>query len=207
MVTIAQLIACGLGPTQARTFLDPLNDAMERWAIQNVKREAAFIAQCMHESTKFTAMEESLFYRDAERLAKIFSSSFRSAAEAQPYVKNPKALANRVYANRIGNGDEASGDGWRYRGRGPLGLTGKDNYAAAGRATGLPLVSNPDLVAQPSTGCHAAAWFFKDKGCLPLADQGLIDEVTRKINPPMVGKIERREFFRIACEALRREDA
>lgn len=199
MITLAQLIACGIGPTQARTFVDPLNDAFNAYAIDTLPRMAAFIAQAAHESASFTRLEENLFYTTADRIRKVFPSSVPSLVEAGRLVRNPKALANRVYANKNGNGPESTGDGFRYRGRGLFQLTGLANYSAAG----VRYLANPDTVAQPLGAALTAGWFWAAGGMNALADALNIDAVTRKINgKAMLGAGERRAAFEANLRAL-----
>lgn len=201
MITVAKLIACGIEPTQARLFAEPLFTACERHQINTRVRVAAFVAQCAHESQLFTKLEESLYYRDAERIKRFFSN-VTSLAIAQRLVRNPQALANVAYANRIGNGNEASGDGWKFRGRGLIQLTGRANYRDASVSACRSYVDHPDLVAQPLDACETAAWFWEHNGLNVLADASNTDAITRKINPAMLGYMERRELFREALEAM-----
>jgi len=192
MITLAQLIACGIGPTQARVFIDPLNEAFHAQGIESVPRMAAFIAQAAHESAGFTRLEENLFYTTPERIRAVFPSSIASMAEAARFVRNPKALANRVYANKNGNSSEASGDGFRYRGRGLFQLTGLSNYSAAG----VKYLANPDLVSTPLGATLTATWYWANNGLNALADTKSIDAITRKINGrAMLGADERRAAF------------
>jgi putative chitinase len=196
MINVATLVAAGIGPTQARMFETPLNAACERFRIDTPLREAAFVAQCAHESGSFVRLEEGLFYRTAERICIIFRRQVPSTAAALPLVGNPKGLANRVYANRNGNGNEASGDGWRYRGRGLLQLTGRSNYTSAAAKLARPYVEQPDLVMQPDDACLTAAAFWDTNRLNTLADRGDIDAITRAVNGPgMVGAAERRALF------------
>jgi putative chitinase len=197
---IDYLIAVGVSPTQARLFADPLRAAMELHDIGTPRRQAAFIAQCMIESARFTRLEENLFYTTPARIRMVWPSRFKAAYEAEPYARNPKALANRVYAGRNGNGDEASGDGWRYRGRGLFQLTGRANYEQAGLALGRPYVATPDAVAQPSDACLTAAWFWHSRGCNQMVDDGAFDATTRAINgPAMLHAAERRNAYALAA--------
>jgi putative chitinase len=203
LLTLAQLIAAGASPTQARTFVDPLNAAMDRFDIVTAPRIAAFLGQCMVESGYLVHTEEGLYYRDAGRLAQIFPGNFRTAAEAAPYAKNPAKLGARIYADRLGNGDEASGDGWRYRGRGLLQMTGRANYVDAASALARPYVEQPQLVAQPEDACLTAAWFWHVHKLNALAEAGALDAITRAINGPgMVEAGRRRQFTREALLAL-----
>lgn len=195
MITLAQLVAAGVTPTPARIFLDPLNAAFERFEINTPERMAGFLAQAMHESMDFTHLEENLFYTKPERIVQIFKS-VPTVDDAIPLTRNPKGLASRVYANRLGNGDEASGDGWRYRGRGLFQLTGRDNYLAAMMALDRDYLENPDLVAQPEDAALTAGWYWHRNGLNELADQKQIDVITKRVNgPAMLGARERREDF------------
>lgn len=207
-----RLVAFGICEDVAALFAEPLSAACTLHHINTPLRIAALVAQCAHESAFFTRLQEDLFYRDAERVARLFRTAFDldrdrriSASEieaARPYLRNPEKLANRVYAGRYGNGNEASGDGWRYRGRGLIGTTFRDNYMAAQVATGRPYVEQPDLLARPSDACLTAAFYFASRGCCSAADLGDIDGVTRRINPGMAGAEERRANFSIAVRAF-----
>ena len=202
MIQLAALVAAGIGPTQARMFEAPLAAACARFRIDTPLREAAFLAQIAHESRLFTALEESLYYRDPARICRIFPSTVAHPSVALPLACNPKALANHVYANRNGNRDAASGDGWRYRGRGLIQLTGRANYARAAAALERPYVEQPDLVLEPADACLTAAWFWDAHRLNALADQSRFDEVTRAINGPgMAGGQERRHFYAMALTA------
>lgn len=203
MLNLATLIAAGIAPTQARAFADPLAEACSHFAIDTPVRQAAFVSQCAHESQGFTHLEESLFYSTPERVRAVWPRIFYTAADAVPYLRNPQKLANHVYANRNGNGDEASGDGWMHRGRGLIQLTGRANYQAAQSAIGEPYKSQPDLVAEPRHAAMTAAWYFSAAGCLPFADVSDVAGVTRLINgPAMLGLSERRSRFDQALRAF-----
>jgi putative chitinase len=171
-----------------------LDAAMRRFEIVTPARMAAFCAQLAHESGQLQRWTENLSYR-WERLRQVFPKYFPSDAEARPFDRKPERIANRVYANRMGNGPEASGDGWRYRGRGPIQLTGKDNYRACGQGIGVDLVDDPDFLATPEPGCLAAAWFWARNGLNALADAGDFVTITRRINGGLNGLAERREFW------------
>lgn len=202
-VSIAQLIATGVGPAQARLFVDPLNAAMDRFDIVTAPRIAAFLGQCMVESGNLVHTEEGLYYRDASRLAEIFPSAFRTGAEAAPYTKNPQKLGARIYAGRNGNGDEASGDGWTFRGRGLLQMTGRANYTDAAASLARPYVEQPELVAQPDDACLTAAWFWHTNKLNPLAEAGALDEITRAVNGrAMLEAGLRRQYTREALLAM-----
>ena len=200
MINITTMIACGVQPTQARTFAQPLADACQRFGITTREQQAAFIAQAMHESINFTHMEESLYYRDPARIVAVWPKRFANAAVAAPLARNPQALANRVYGLRMGN--TAPDDGWRYRGRGVFQLTGKANYRAASDALGQDFVASPDLVAQPVAAALTAGWYWDKSGCSEALAAGGIDSVTRAINGGMTGAAERRKNYAACLAAM-----
>jgi len=203
MIQLASLVAAGIGPTQARLFAAPLAEACTRFGIDTPQRQAAFVAQCAHESRLFTALEEGLFYRTPERICAIFRSTVPDVGAAQPLACNPKLLACHVYANRNGNGDAASGDGWRYRGRGLIQLTGRANYSRAALALGRPYVDQPDLVQEPLDACLTAAWFWNAAKLNNLADAARIDDITRAVNgPAMAGAADRRALYKATLAAF-----
>jgi len=202
-VTVAALIAAGIGPTQARIFAEPLASACRRFDINTPARLGGFIAQCRVESADFTQLEENLSYRTPERIRAVFPTRVRSMAEAAELVRKPQALANRVYSLRLGNGDEASGDGWRYRGRGIKQLTGRANYADAAEALARPYIEHPELVAQPLDACFTAAWFWHQAKCNLLADSAQWDAITRAVNgPAMLLASTRRQYSDEAVAAF-----
>ena len=145
---------------------------------------AGFVAQCRVESADFTRLEENLHYSTPERIRAVFPSRVPSLADAARLVRNPKALANRVYHSRLGNGPEGSGDGYAFRGRGIVQLTGRANYADAAEALARPYVEQPELVAQPSDACLTAAWFWHSRKLSILADSAQWDAITRAVNGP-----------------------
>lgn len=205
MITRAQLLA--VMPNAAAVvdrFLKPLSEAMSRYAIDTPARQAAFLAQLAHESAELRRTQENLSY-SWERLRKVFPRYFRTDAEAQAYDRQPERIANRVYANRMLNGDEASGDGWRFRGRGPIQVTGRENYRKSGQALGINLESDPDRLLDAATGCLAAAWYWHSRGLNSLADadaEEAFREITRRINGGFIGLQERIHFWERARQAL-----
>lgn len=176
-------------------WIQPLHQAMAEFHIDTPLRQSAFIAQLAHESQEFHRLEEDLYYTRPERILAVWPRRFASIAEARSYTRNPEALANRVYSRRMGNGDEASGDGWRYRGRGCIQLTGRDNYRQCGTALGLDLIADPDQSLVPLVACRAAAWFWAAHGLNLDADKGWFERITRKINGGLNGMKERREYY------------
>lgn len=203
MITIGTLIAAGIGPTQAKSICAPLIAACDRFEIDTAARAGAFVGQCMVETGSFVQLEELLYYRDPKRICNVFPSEVPSIADAMPLVKNPAALANRVYANRLGNGDEASGDGWRYRGRGCIQLTGRHNYSDATTELAVDYIADPDLVATAEHACLTSAWFWMTIKANLLADSWAIDAITRQVNgSAMRDQTLRRQFSEQARQAF-----
>lgn len=180
-------------------LLRVLNQVVSHYKIgENPRRFSHFMAQLAHESAHFTAMEENLNY-STQGLMKIFRSKFRDEAEAASYARQPEKIANRVYANRIGNGDEASGDGWRYRGRGFIQLTGRANYRSIGGRLGLDLENDPDVVAaDPVIALQVAANYWDSRDLNEVADTDDIFEVTRLINGGHNGIDDRKHLLSVA---------
>jgi len=192
----------------AQSWLGPLNDAFSEWEINTPQRMAAFLAQVAHESRNLQSLEENLRY-SAKRLREVWPKRFPSDAIAEACAGNPEKLANRVYAGRLGNGDEASGDGWKYRGRGLIQLTGRSNYAACKAALGEDVLRYPDRLLDPATAARSAAWFWSSRGLNQLADHepGDDDEqdftrITTIINGGKVGLSARLDLWERAREAL-----
>lgn len=186
----------------AEDWATALRPAMERFRITTNGRIAAFLAQVGHESGGFQRLEENLVYRTPSRLAAVWPRRFCDACAAEPFVGNAESLANFVYAGRMGNGDAASGDGYRFRGRGLIQLTGRENYARAAAALGLDLLAQPELLASHGPAALSAAWFWHDRGLNALADAGAFEEITRRINGGAIGLEERRETWKRVCAAL-----
>lgn len=167
-------------------WVDAIAKACVRFKIDTPKRQAHFAAQMAHESRGFTALSENLNY-SAEALPKVFWKRF-TAAQAQMYGRTPGhsadwvMIASIAYANRMGNGNVDSMDGWKYRGRGPGGLTGKDNYRACGEALGLDLIGNPDLVSMPEIGALAFGWYWDSLNLNHFADTDEVDTISDFVN-------------------------
>ena len=179
-------------------WVDALNETFERFNINSPRQQAAFIGQCGHECGHFKILEENLNYR-AETLMKLWPKRFPTLEVANQYAKNPKKIANMVYASRMGNRDESSGDGYRFRGRGCIQLTGHANYFHAGKALGVDFVMQPDLVATPKYAALTAGWFWSTHGCNEAAETGapVVDakmtwgQLTKKINGGTIGLQDR----------------
>lgn len=168
----------------------------EKYQICTALRMAHFLAQCAHESANFTRTEENLNY-SLEALLRVFPKYFNTQNVA-PYVRQPIEIASRVYANRMGNGSEESCDGWRYRGRGYIQLTGKDNYERFGAGVTENLIDHPELVASKYP-LLSAAWFWSVNRLNDIADRGadqqVVADLTKKINGGYKGLEERHRYF------------
>ena len=171
-------------------WLDALNETFVRFDISTPIRQASFIGQCGHECGSFKVLEENLNYR-AETLMKLWKSRFPTIEVANEYARNPKKIANKVYASRMGNRDESSGDGDRFRGRGCIQLTGHANYFHAGQACGEDFVMNPDLVATPKYAAMTAGWFWSTHKLNQYADGSDFLTMTKKINGGTIGLQDR----------------
>lgn len=201
MIDARLLIALGATPTAAKLHAASLWAGAQRYAIVTPERVAGWLGQIMVETGNLSTLEEGLWYSTPARIAAVWPSRFKSAAEAAPFARNPQALANRVYAGRNGNGPEASGDGWAFRGSGYLQHTGRGNYQAEADATGLPFVRQPQLMREPDAGAVAAASFWSRTGCHAPADAQDWAAVTRIVNGP--ARLKAAERARISRAALR----
>jgi putative chitinase len=176
----AAIVAAGCGATvlRAAQWTAPLQAACDKYSITASLDLAAFLATVGVESGRLTATVENLNY-SAAGLLSTFAKYF-DAASAARYERQPQRIANRVYGNRYGNGDEASGDGWKYRGRGLIGITFHDNYAACGKALDLDLIAHPELLEQPNDAALSAGWFWHNNKLSALAGDFLA--VSRAVN-------------------------
>lgn len=174
-------------------FMEGLQEAVDSYDISTPTRLQYFLAQIAHESGGFTRTQEDLYYSESELLA-VFPAYFTSS-EAQQYAENQKMIANRVYANRMGNGDESSGDGYKYRGRGLIQITGKSNYSEISPILGLDdqLIANPDLLFQHCAKSAGAFWKLNDLN--QFADAHDFISLTRAINGGLNGLADRQEWL------------
>ena len=186
MVNADQLAKLKIGSQ----WVDALNQTFDRFGIQTPRQQAAFIGQCGHECGKFKVLEENLNYR-AATLMKLWPKRFPTIDIASEYAGKPQKIANKVYALRMGNRDETSGDGWRFRGRGCVQLTGSDGYFHAGKALGVDFWANPDLVATPQYAALTAGWFWSTHNCNNLAEAADWLALTKKINGGTIGYDDR----------------
>ena len=188
--TVEQLAAATSAPYgNAQTYHQPLLDAMGRFDICSLQRQAAFLATVAVESAHLSAVEEGLYYKDASRLARIYPRAFKSMADAEPYARNPKGLSELLY-----NG---------MHGRGLVQLTWRKNYERAGESLGYDYVGNPALVTTPKHAALTAAWYWHDAKCNDPADKGDMTEVTRRVNgPALMHLAERKAQYETALKAL-----
>jgi putative chitinase len=197
MVTSEKLKLLHIG----EQWVEPLNQTFSRFDISTPAQQASFIGQASHESGNFKTLEENLQYR-AETLMRVWPKRFPTLEFAKQYEKNPKKIANSVYSNRMGNRDEASGDGHRFRGIGLFQLTGHSNYFHAGKALGEDFVMNPDLVATPMFAALTAGFFWNTHKLNQYADARDYVTMTVKINGGKIGLADRQKHIAHALEVL-----
>ncbi|RCS59709.1 glycoside hydrolase family 19 protein [Parvibium lacunae] len=202
-LTVEQLCAAtGAKPANAALYLAHINSLKDKYAADTAARLAAFLGQVAHESGRFSAVEENLRY-SAEALCRVWPSRFHNGDARQllngrrpaaDFANKPQAIANYVYANRGGNGPENSGEGWKYRGRGLIQTTLKNNYAQTGIALGLDLINTPELLLQPVHAVQSALYYWQSRGCQYLADANDLLTLSRRINGGTNGLAERIEL-------------
>jgi putative chitinase len=196
MITIEQLQACFPHTKSDRIayFHEGIDQTFQVFDINTPQRAAAFLAQTGHESGGLNLTEENLHYK-AATLSRLWPRLFPADVAEQYAAQGPQAIGSRAYGGRMGNGPEETGDGFRYRGRGLIQLTGKDNYAACGDALGMDLISDPDQVAQNPVAVLSAGWFWDTHHLNALADQGDMLTITKRINGGTIGLEERVELY------------
>jgi putative chitinase len=181
-----------------QVVIDSIPEVASKFGINTPLRVAHFLAQCGHESGGFRLTQENLNY-SAKGLNGIFRKYFPTEASAASYARNPQKIANKVYGNRMGNGPESSGEGYKFRGRGYIQLTGKENYTAFGKSIGVDIPSNPDSVAS-KYALASAAWFFSKNGLHRIADEGASDlvvtKITKRVNGGTIGLPDRIKHFK-----------
>jgi len=188
---LAQLIP---GNQYVDHWYDALNEILPEYEINTPQRVAAFIAQCAHESGGFKALKENLNYKAAS-LRRVFPKYFPDDAIAAAYANKGEMIANRVYANRMGNGDEHSGDGYRYCGRGLVQLTGKDNYSWFAASLEMPVEDVPEYLATFEGAVQSACWFWETNNLNQWADKDDILTMTKRINGGTIGLEDRKKHY------------
>ena len=185
----------------AEHWVEALNKCWPDYDITTPERQAAFMGECCVESAKFTAIQENLNYRAASLNAQ-WKSHFPTLEIAQQYEHKPEQIANKAYENRMGNGPESSGDGWRFRGKGLIQLTGRDNYQAFADSLQIGVDEAASYLETFEGAVQSACFFWESHNLNALADQGNIDQISKIINGGTLGIEERRHFYQIALQAL-----
>lgn len=179
---------------KAQLYIPSITTVLPKFSIDTPLRKAHFLAQVAHESGGLQFTQENLNY-SAQGLRSVFGKYFPTIEIANSYARKPEKIANRVYANRMGNGSEASGDGWKYRGRGLIQLTGKENYQKFSQENGVDCVKNPDLLLQPEMALTSACWFWKKRNLNEFADKDDIIMITKRINGGTNGLNDRQQYL------------
>ena len=200
-LTVSQLKQMVPGITHADHWIEAFDQLLPDYEINTPKRIAAFIAQCAHESGGFRFLKENLNYK-AESLMKTFPKYFSDRDTANAYAKQPIKIANRVYANRMGNGDEASGDGYRYCGRGLIQLTGKTNYDWFAASLEISAAEASEYLETFEGAAQSACWFWESNNLNVEADAGDIKKMTKKINGGYIGLDDRIKHYEHALHIL-----
>ena len=182
-------------------WYNALSQCLPDYDINTPQRIASFLAQCAHESGGFRAIKENLNYK-AESLVKVFPKYFKSLAEANKYAKQPEKIANKIYGGRMGNGDEASGDGYRYCGRGLIQLTGKSNYQNFADSLEMAVEDVPEYLATFEGAVQSACWFWEANNLNQWADKGDILTMTKRINGGTIGLDDRIKHYNHALHVL-----
>jgi putative chitinase len=182
-------------------WYEALCEILPDYDINTVPRVAAFLAQCAHESGGFKAIKENLNYKAAS-LCKVWPKYFPNMDVANQYAHNQEAIANRAYANRMGNGDEHSGDGYKYCGRGLIQLTGKSNYEKFAESIDTPVEEIPEFLQTFEGAIQSGCWFWESNNLNDLADKGDILTMTKRINGGTLGLEERTHHYHQAIEIL-----
>ena len=175
-------------------WYEAISSILPEYEINTPQRVAAFLAQCAHESGGFVFLKENLNYK-APSLRKVFPKYFPDDATASAYANKPERIANRVYANRMGNGDESSGDGWRYCGRGLIQLTGKDNYTFFAASLDIPVEEASEYLQTFEGAVQSACFFWEQNNLNKWADAGDILTLTKRINGGTIGLEDRIKHY------------
>lgn len=185
-----------------QSYVEPLNRVTKAHSINTEKRVAAFLAQVAHESGGFNFTKENLNY-SAKALQLTFKKYYPTEKDALAHERKPEMIANKVYANRMGNGDEKSGDGWSYRGRGLIQLTGKENYTKFAESVKKPLKETVEYLETPEGAVESAAWFWSKNKLNELCDKDDFTGVTKRINGGVNGLADRKHHYELALKVLK----
>lgn len=204
LITLEDLytINGNMNKANCEEYIKAFNNVLVQHGINTPLRICHFLAQVLHESGHLKYKVENLNY-SAKALRSVFGKYFTNDQIAKEYERKPEKIANRVYANRMGNGNEASGEGWKYRGRGLIQLTGKNNYEACGKACSLNLIDFPDsLIEFPENSILAACWFWNKNNLNQFADKDDIITITKRVNGGKNGIDDRKVILAKAKEVL-----
>ena len=200
-LTLQQLKQIIPGNKYVTYWYEPLQQLLPEYQIDSSKRLAAFLAQCAHESANFTAIKENLNYK-AVTLQKLFKKYFPTEELAKEFAGKPEKIANKIYANRMGNGSEESGDGYRYCGRGLIQLTGKDNYTNFGDSIEITPEEVSEYLETFEGAVQSACWFWESNNLNQWADRGDILTLTKRINGGTIGLEDRIAHYEHALHIL-----
>ena len=204
-LTVEQLYEINgkLNKKECEYYIDALNLILPSFNIDIPLRISHFLAQIIHESGHLKYKSENLNY-SSKALCSVFGKYFKSMDIAEQYARKPEKIANKVYANRMGNGDESSGDGWKYRGRGLIQLTGYTNYKKCSEYLEIDLINNPDLICNnPEVSIKAACWFWNSNSLNNFADKDDIITITKRINGGTNGLEDRKRNLKLAKEIFK----
>jgi putative chitinase len=189
--------------TVLETYIEPINTVAQYYDMfENPNRIAGFLAQVAHESGGFNFVKENLNY-SAEGLTKTFKKYFPTLDVASPYARNPEKIANRVYANRMGNGNEQSGDGFKFRGRGLIQLTGRTNYTKFAEDLGISVDETVDYLESPNGAVSSAGWFWDNNKLNQYCDKNDFVTLTKRINGGTIGLEDRMHHYHLVLELLK----
>lgn len=194
---LSVLLKCGVKKATASKWAVTFANGITSSSFSRIDELDDFLAQILHESAMLERTEENLNY-SAKRISEVWNKRFPTPESAEQYARNPQALANKVYGDRMGNA--LPGDGWKYRGRGLIMVTGKDNYAAVSNAIGIDIVSEPDKLASPDIALKASVAWWEDN--IPDEIMGNVKKITRKVNGGIVGLAHRAELASLAKDAI-----
>lgn len=207
MITPEQLKAVFPACMQCGPWVRIFNQMVDEFDLRPDNRFAMWLAQCGYESDSFRKVRESMSYT-AARLIQVWPKEFPTLQSAAKYERNPAGLANYIYANRNGNGDEGTGDGLKFRGGGLIELTGRANYSVVGKGLNLRLDVAPQMIEQPIVAARTAGYFWKMNDLNAAADAGDFDYTTRKVNgKAMLGAADRKKLWQAIVAAMKRPSA
>ena len=193
-LTLETLKECAKNNKQPEQLLEALQKVFPKYDITTPERAAGFLAQCGHESMDFTVLKENLNY-GAKGLRGVFPKYFTDDVTAARYERKPEMIANKIYASRMGNGDEKSGDGYKYRGRGAIQLTGKENYTKFAESIGKSIDETIAYLETLEGAIESACWFWKKNGLNEIADKKDIVTMTKRINGGIIGLEDRKKHY------------